>query len=154
MNSPSRTRPPSRTRRPTRLRVVAAALAACAGTLLLGGCSGSLIADHLPAAAGGLPEDAPERPAAEGAYPAVHNMPPARAAAPLDNDQQKQLADDLVAARSRYGGKPDQPSATGTAASANGTAASASGTAASANGTAASASGTTANAKAGSDRNP
>jgi hypothetical protein len=138
---------PSRSRRPTRLRVVAAALAACASALLLCGCSGSLIADHLPAAAGGLPEDAPERPAAEVAYPAVHNMPPARAAAPLDNDQQKQLADDLVAARNRYGGKPDKPSATGTAASASGTAASASGTAANANGT-------TANAKAGSDRNP
>jgi hypothetical protein len=135
----------SRSRRPARLRVVAAALAACASALLLCGCSGSLIADHLPAAAGGLPEDAPERPAAEGAYPAVHNMPPARAAAPLDNDQQKQLADDLVAARNRYGSKPDKPSATGTAAS---------GTAASASGTAANASGTTANAKAGSDRNP
>jgi hypothetical protein len=136
---------PSRSRRPTRLRVVAAAVVACASALLLCGCSGSLIADHLPAAAGGLPEDAPERPAAEGAYPAVHNMPPARAAAPLDNDQQKQLADDLVAARNRYGSKPDKPSATGT---------SATGTAAPASGTTANANGTTANAKAGSDRNP
>jgi hypothetical protein len=41
------------------------------------------------------------------AYPAVHNMPPARSTSPLDNVQQKQLEDDLVAARNRYGGNPD-----------------------------------------------
>jgi hypothetical protein len=108
---------PSRSQRLSRLRVVAAALAACAGALL-SGCSGSLIADHLPAAVGGLPEDAPERPTTPAVYPAVHNMPPARAAAPLNNDQQKQLEDDLVAARNRYGGNPDAPTATGTTAKA------------------------------------
>jgi hypothetical protein len=105
----------SRSERPTRLRIAAAVLAACA-CALLSGCSGSMIADHLPAAVGGLPEDAPARPATEAAYPAVHNMPPARSAAPLNNDQQKQLEDDLVAARNRYGGSPDEPSATGTTA--------------------------------------
>jgi hypothetical protein len=106
----------SRVRRPASLRFVAAALVACA-TALLCGCSGSLIADHLPAAAGGLPEDAPERQATQGgAYPAVHNMPPARSTAPLNNAQQKQLEDDLVAARNRYGGSPDTPPATGTVA--------------------------------------
>src|ERR1700730_8314410 len=95
---------PSRSKRPTLLRVVAAALVACASTLLFG-CSVSLIADHMPAAVGGLPEDTPARPGTQGAYPAVHNMPPARTTTPLDNDQQKQLEDDLVAARNRYGGK-------------------------------------------------
>jgi hypothetical protein len=105
------------------LCLLAAALVASA---LLSGCSGSLIADHMPAAVGGLPEDAPARPATETAYPAVHNMPPARSTAPLNNDQQKQLEDDLVAARNRYGGNPDTPPTTGT----------------------------TANAKAGSARNP
>jgi hypothetical protein len=105
----------SRSERPTRLRIAAAVLAACA-CALLSGCSGSMIADHLPAAVGGLPEDAPARPATEAAYPAVHNMPPARSAAPLNNDQQKQLEDDLVAARNRYGVSPDEPSATGTTA--------------------------------------
>jgi hypothetical protein len=100
--------------RPARLRIVAAALVACA-TALLSGCSGSMIADHMPAAVGGLPEDAPER-QATGAYPAVHNMPPARSTKPLSNDQQKQLEDDLVAARNRYGGSPDAPAATGTVA--------------------------------------
>ena len=75
-----------------------------------------MIADHMPAAIGGLPEDAPERPATPAAYPAVHNMPPARSSAPLSNAQQKQLEDDLVAARNRYGGSPDAPSTTGTTA--------------------------------------
>jgi|SRR5450432_2807522 len=106
----------SGTLRLARLRVVATALVVtCAGTVL-SGCSASMMADHLPAAVGGLPEDAPARPAAEAAYPAVHNMPPARGAAPLNSDQQKQLEDDLVAARNRYGGSPDSPSTTGTTA--------------------------------------
>jgi hypothetical protein len=118
-------------------RIAAAALFACAATLL-SGCSGSLIADHLPAAAGGLPEDAPARPAAETAYPAVHNMPPARATTPLSYDQQKQLEDDLIAARNRYGGNPDATGSTG-ATSTTGSA-----------GT----TGSAANAKAGSARNP
>ena len=83
---------------------------------LLSGCSGSMIADHMPAAVGGLPEDAPERQATPTAYPAVHNMPPARSTKPLSNDQQKQLEDDLVAARNRYGGSPDAPATTGTVA--------------------------------------
>jgi hypothetical protein len=105
----------SPSRRPISLRIVAAALVACASALL-SGCSGSLIADHMPTAVGGLPEEAPARPAAETAYPAVHNMPPARSTAPLNDAQQKQLEDDLIAARNRYGGPPDTPPATGTAA--------------------------------------
>jgi hypothetical protein len=96
--------------------LVAAALTACATALLCGCSSGSMIADHMPAAIGGLPEDAPERPATPAVYPAVHNMPPSRASTPLDTAQQKQLEDDLVAARNRYGGSPDAPSATGTTA--------------------------------------
>jgi hypothetical protein len=41
-------------------------------------------------------------------------MPPARGdMPPLSADQQKQLEDDLVAARNRYGGNPDAPSDTG-----------------------------------------
>lgn len=75
-----------------------------------------MIADHLPAAAGGLPEGAPARPATQAAYPAVHDMPPARSTATLNDDQQKQLKDDLVAARNRYGGSPATPPATGTTA--------------------------------------
>ena len=110
MNSPS----PSW--RPARLRFVAAALACVAP--LLGGCSGSLIADHMPEAVGGLPAEAPARPDTAAVYPAVHNMPPARTTTTLNNDQQKQLEDDLVAARNRYGGNPDAAAATGTTANA------------------------------------
>jgi hypothetical protein len=118
-------------------RVVAAALIASA-TALLAGCSGSLIADHLPAAVGGLPEDAPARPATDGPYPAVHNMPPARATTPLSYDQQKQLEDDLIATRNRYGGNPDAPAPAATGAPADAPATT----------------GSTAKAKAGSARNP
>ena len=74
-----------------------------------------MIGDNMPAAVGGLPADAPARPVTPAAYPAVHNMPPARNTAPLNDVQQKQLEDDLVAARDRYG-SPDTPAATGTAA--------------------------------------
>jgi hypothetical protein len=112
-------------------RVLAAALIAC--TMLLSGCSGSMIADHMPAAVGGLPEDAPARPATDAPYPAVHNMPPARSTTPLSYDQQKQLEDDLVAARNRT--NPDTPPTT-TASTPPAT------------------TGSTANAKAGSAHNP
>ena len=70
-----------------------------------------MLGDHLPNAAGGLPEGAPARPTAEQAYPAVHNMPPSRNSQPLSDDQQKQLADELVAARNRA--NQDAPATTG-----------------------------------------
>jgi hypothetical protein len=107
----------SRPRRSVFLRVVAAALVACAAAFL-SGC-GALIGDHLPAATGGLPEATPERAATPVAYPAVHNMPPSRSSTPLNNAQQKQLEDDLVAARNRYGTSPDAPPATGSTANPN-----------------------------------
>jgi hypothetical protein len=72
-----------------------------------------MIGEVLPNAVGGLPAEAPSTPATPTAYPAVHNMPPARGDTPLSADQQKQLEDDLVAARNRYGGNPDAPSDTG-----------------------------------------
>jgi hypothetical protein len=97
----------SQSRRPTGPRIGAAVLAACAAALLSGCSSGGMIADHMPDAVGGLPADAPARPVTPVAYPAVHNMPPARSTSPLDSVQQKQLEDDLVAARNRYGANPD-----------------------------------------------
>jgi hypothetical protein len=103
----------SRSQRPIRLRLAAGALLACASALL-SGC-GAMIADYTPAVVGGLPADTPQRPATAAAYPAVHNMPPGRSSTPLSYDQQKQLEDDLIAARNRYGGNPDAPPATGTA---------------------------------------
>jgi hypothetical protein len=89
-----------------------------------------MIGDTLPAAVGGLPADAPAR-ATPTSYPAVHNMPPSRNTEPLSADQQKQLEDDLVATRNRYG-NPDAPDAAAAPA----------------------ATGTTANPKAGAARNP
>jgi hypothetical protein len=75
--------------------------------LLLAGCAtGGSVGDHLPAAVGGLPESAPERPAAPMAYPDVHDMPPARPSTTLSDREQKQLETDLIAARKRLGGDP------------------------------------------------
>jgi hypothetical protein len=94
------------------MRLAATAVLAAGALALLGGCSGSMLADHLPTAAGGLPADAPARPDTDGTYPAVHNMPPARGQ-PLSSDQQKQVEDELIAARNRYGGGANAPTSTG-----------------------------------------
>ena len=91
--------------RPGRRRFVAALL------LWPAGCSGSLLADHLPTAVGGLPDDSPERPANPPAYPAVHDMPPPRATATLNDDQQKLLEGDLIAVRDRVGAAVAPPAA-------------------------------------------
>jgi hypothetical protein len=71
-------------------------------------CSSANIADNLPAATGGLPQNAPQRPSTPGAYPAVHDMPPARSSAVLTEEEQKKLEEDLIAARKRAAaaGKP------------------------------------------------
>ncbi len=91
-------------------------VAVCA---LLTGCSASQFADHIPAAVGGLPDDTPARPLTQTAYPAVHAMPPSRNSTPLTDDQQKELADQLVAARNRYGVNPDATGSTSNSSSGN-----------------------------------
>jgi hypothetical protein len=79
---------------------VVAALFAGAGTL--GGCSaGSSVADHVPTALGGLPEGTPQRSKTMSAYPAVHDMPPARPTSVLTDAEQTKLESDLAAARNR-----------------------------------------------------
>lgn len=78
------------------------ALLVLAATGLAGGCASSgKMGDYIPAAAGGLPEGAPARPTTPGEYPAVHEMPPARTSGVLTSAEQKQLEDDLAAARNR-----------------------------------------------------
>jgi len=47
----------------------------------------------------GLPADAPQRPVEPAAFPAVHEMPPARMNTVLTDIEQQKLEDDLVAAR-------------------------------------------------------
>jgi hypothetical protein len=69
----------------------------------LAGCSGAMVADHLPQATGGLPQNTPPRPSTSGEYPAVHDMPPPRSSTLLSEEEQKKLEDELVAARKRAG---------------------------------------------------
>jgi hypothetical protein len=81
-----------------------------AGATVLGGCSSShLIADNLPAAAGGLPESVPARPEAPPEFPAVHHQPPARAGATLTEAERKRLKEDLAATRDRAARQSPQP---------------------------------------------
>ncbi len=80
-------------------RAPAAALLAVVA-VILAGCAGSTIADNLPTAVGGLPADAPKRPAS-AEFPSVHDRPPPRSETALTAAEQKQLEDDLLAAAKR-----------------------------------------------------
>jgi hypothetical protein len=68
--------------------------------VLLSGCSTADF-DRLPKELGGLPADAPQRPAQAPPFPGVYETPPPRSAALLDAEQQKRLEADLVAVRNR-----------------------------------------------------
>jgi hypothetical protein len=88
-------------------RRAGAAALLVAGGLILAGCTGATIGDNMPTMAGGLPENAPQRPANPGAYPAVHDQPPPRSQAVLTDEEQRKLEQDLIAARERTAaGKP------------------------------------------------
>ncbi len=54
---------------------------------------------QIPAAAGGLPADVPERPQTTPAYPAVHDMPPARNTAVLTEEEKKRVEAELAIMR-------------------------------------------------------
>jgi hypothetical protein len=81
-------------------RVLAAVLLLSAAAVL-SACASANVGDHLPTAAGGLPEGTPQRPATPAAYPAVNDMPPPRESQVLTYEEQKKLEDDLIAARTR-----------------------------------------------------
>jgi len=83
-------------------RCCSATMAVVFSAMMLTGC-GSIIADHLPTAAGGLPEDGPDRPTKQSSFPAVHDLPPPRASTVLTDAEQKKLEDDLIVARTRTG---------------------------------------------------
>ncbi|MFL6795799.1 MAG: hypothetical protein ACJ8F3_00130 [Xanthobacteraceae bacterium] len=68
--------------------------------LTAAGCA-SNIGESLPAAVGGLPENAPHRPSDPGTYPAVHETPPPRSQAVLTDAEQRKLEQELIAARER-----------------------------------------------------
>src|SRR6266849_5839434 len=79
-------------------------LLACGLSAVLAGCGSSSlnnkIVDNMPSAVG-LPDDAPARPEASPAYPAVHDMPPPRATATLSAEEQEKLEHDLASLRTR-----------------------------------------------------
>ena len=49
----------------------------------------------------GLPKDAPARPVTPYQYPAVHDMPPPRASAPMNDEEQLKLEKELRTVRDR-----------------------------------------------------
>ena len=69
-------------------------------TLPLAGCLTNGAIDLVPAAAGGLPADAPARPA-EAPRPIPYIAPVARDTPPLTTEEQKKLQDELSAVRDR-----------------------------------------------------
>jgi hypothetical protein len=82
-----------------------------AAGLLLSGCSAAGVGESLPKSLGGLPEDAPARPASSGHFPAVHDMPPPRADHTLTPDQQTALESELKALRDRQSRQVQQEDA-------------------------------------------
>ena len=92
--------------------------AACLLTATLAGCSS--VVDNVPQSMGGLPEGAPARPAAQAAYPAVHDMPPPRQEGALNEAQSKRLREDLKNTRNRVSAPIPSPDATGSTAPAAG----------------------------------
>jgi hypothetical protein len=67
----------------------------------LGGCASGGMLDQLPAAMGGEPASLPARPKADYKFPAVHDMPPTRTAAPLSDTEQVRLEKELQTARDK-----------------------------------------------------
>jgi hypothetical protein len=94
-------------------RVVVILLLASGASGILAGCASHALIDSLPASVGGLPEAARERPATPPIYPDVHDMPPSRSEAPLNEADRKKLKDNLIATRERNARKGGVPATTG-----------------------------------------
>jgi hypothetical protein len=73
----------------------------------LGGCTPGFVIDHVPEVIGGEPAGTPARPKTTYQYPAVHDMPPPRAAPTMSESEQIQVEKELQAARDRNEGKVD-----------------------------------------------
>lgn len=81
-------------------------LAILGGILALAGCSPASLMEQAPSAMGGLPADTPApAPAGTYRYPAVHDTPPPRSAAPLTDEQQLELEKQLQKARKKQQGE-------------------------------------------------
>jgi len=70
-------------------------------SLGLGGCASGGMLEQLPPALGGEPASLPAKPKTDYQYPAVHDMPPDRAAAPLSDSEQIRLEKELQTARDK-----------------------------------------------------
>jgi hypothetical protein len=68
-----------------------------AGLVLLAGCTSTI--DMIPTRAGGLPQNAPERPAVQPAFPAINDTAFRREDTPLTAEEQKKLESDLTGLR-------------------------------------------------------
>jgi hypothetical protein len=86
------------------IRVFERTLWAAALVAALAGCSASTVIDRLPADVG-LPAGAPARPEKPYEYPAVHDMPPARASVPMTEEEQVRLEKELSNVRDRQEGR-------------------------------------------------
>ena len=81
-------------------RALGRLILAASWLVLVPGCSAQPVVDSLPSGIG-LPDDAPQRPATSYQFPAVHDMPPPRANAPLSDEEQWRLEQELNTVRSR-----------------------------------------------------
>jgi len=85
-----------------------AALAGALAAASLGACA-STVSDAIPQPLGGLSAEAPARPAEPAAFPAVHDMPPARDGRILTEAEIKKAQEELAALRQRRSGRTPTP---------------------------------------------
>lgn len=76
-------------------------LATVGAALALAGCSPAPLVERLPTELGGLPAGTPAPPRSAYRYPAVHDVPPPRATAPLTDEQQLELERQLQEVRKK-----------------------------------------------------
>ena len=95
--------------RPLRKSNLAPLLALGLTAGVLAGCSSTSITDMIPTAAGGLPENAPTRPATPPEYPAVNAMPQRREALPLTDDEIKRTQAEMATLRQQQEQRAAEP---------------------------------------------
>jgi hypothetical protein len=74
-------------------------------TLGAAGCGS--VGTQIPTWAGGLPPEAPQRPAAQGQFPNVHDTPPPRPGKLMSEQEQAKTEAELAAIRRRVNARTD-----------------------------------------------
>jgi hypothetical protein len=97
--------------RPLRKSNLAPLLALGLTAGMLAACSSTSVTDMIPTAAGGLPENAPSRPAVPPEYPAVNVMPQRREALPLTDDELKRTQAEMTTLRQQQEQRAAEPEA-------------------------------------------